>query len=147
MRHFNYFENGGPAPSSCLSCGNPKKLFDLGREIPVAGGMAQLCFTCVSELATMIGYTEKAPIEAEIAAARGIIKTLEEQLAEVPNQVDGLINGIRSSVTDFIFAVSYSDNPSEPETISDVSSPDSGVDKASKAPAGQRKAPSKPASE
>lgn len=147
MRHFNYFENGGPAPSACLSCGNPKQLFDLGREIPVAGGMAQVCLTCVTELAVFIGYAEKAPLDAEIAVARKMIATLEEQLAEVPNKVDGLINGIRSSVTDFIFAVSYSDNPGEPEAVSDISVSDSGEHKASKAAAGQRKASSKSISE
>jgi hypothetical protein len=109
--------------------------------------MAQVCRTCVTELAVAIGYAEKAPLDAEIAVARGIITTLEEQLAKVPNQVDGLINGIRSSVTDFIFAISYSDNAGEPEVVSDFSEPDSGVNKASKAPAGQRKAPSKSVSE
>lgn len=147
MRHFNYFENGGPAPSSCLSCGNPKQLFDLGREIPVAGGMAQICRTCVIELAITAGYAEKAPLDAEIAAAKSTITNLEEQLAKVPTQVDGLINGIRSSVTDFIFAISYSDNAGKPEVVSDVPSTDSGEHEAVQATAGKRKAPSKSVSE
>ena len=146
MRHFNYFENGGPAPSSCLSCGNPKQLFDLGREIPVAGGMAQVCRTCVTELAVAIGYAEKAPLDAEIKTLETEVSIRDKQLLNIPNQVDGLINGIRSSVTDFIFAISYSDNAGKPEVVSDFSGTDSGEHEADKAPAGQRKASSKPAS-
>lgn len=146
MRHFNYFENGGPAPSSCLSCGNPKQLFDLGREIPIAGGMAQVCRTCVTELAVAIGYAEKAPLDEIIKKQQDDAKLYIEQLAEVPNQVDGLINGIRGSVTDFIFAVSYGNNPGKPEVVSDIPVSNSGEHEASKAASGQRKAPSKPAS-
>lgn len=147
MRHFNYFENGGPAPSSCLSCGNPKQLFDLGREIPVAGGMAQVCRTCVIELAAAVGYIEAAPIQAIVKSAKEDIARLEQEIQKIPNLVDGLINGIRSSVTDFIFAISYSDNPSEPEVVSDISVSDSGEHQASKAAAGQRKTSSKSISE
>ena len=144
MRHFNYFENGGPAPSSCLSCGAPKKLFDLGREIPVAGGMAQICFTCVVELAAVAGYAEKVPLDAQLASAKADIARLEQELSKVPNLVDGLINGIRTSVTDFVFAVSYSDDIDKSESVQDVAVSNSGEHEASKATAGQRKAPVKP---
>jgi len=117
MRHFNYFENGGPFPSACLSCGNNAKLFELGRELQ-NGGMAQLCLTCVTELAQFIGYTEAAPIKAEIASLKAEIVSRETELAKVPTKVEDLINGIRATVTDFIFAVSYGDDTDKPKTVS-----------------------------
>ena len=147
MRHFNYFENGGPAPSACLSCGANKKLFDLGRDIPVAGGMAQICLTCVTELALAIGYAEKAPLQEEIDILKSDVEAHEIELARVPDKVEALINGIRSSVTDFIFAVSYGIDGDRTEIVSNIPVSDSGEHKASKAAAGQRKAPSKPAGE
>lgn len=116
MRHFNYFENGGPTPSSCLSCGGNKKLFDLGREL-LQGGMAQLCMNCVKELATFVGYAEKEPLLTQIGILEADVEAHEIELAKVPDLVDGLINGIRNSVTDFIFAVSYSDNSNQPAPV------------------------------
>ena len=110
MRHFNYFENGGPAPSACLSCGNNKQLFDLGRELPITGGMAQVCLTCAKELAAAVGYAPEAPLQDEISALKAELVSRETELAKVPNHIEELINGVRSSVTDFIFAVSYSDS-------------------------------------
>lgn len=118
MRHFNYFENGGPFPSACISCGSGAKLFDLGRELQ-SGGMAQLCFTCVSELAAFIGYAEAAPMANKIADLEAEIVSRETELAKVPSKVEDLINGIRSSVTDFIFAVSYSDDADKRKDVSD----------------------------
>lgn len=143
-RHFNYYENGGPAPSSCLSCGRNNTLFDLGREIPIVGGMAQLCLTCAKELAEFVGFAERAPLDAEIAHLKSEIVSRETELANVPNQVEGLINGIRSSLTDFIFAVSYSDHADKPASVQDDSSSDSGASKGGEAAPRQRKAPSKP---
>jgi hypothetical protein len=116
MRHFNYFENGGPFPSTCISCGNNTKLFDLGRELQ-GGGMAQLCFTCASELATFIGYAEAAPLKTKITELESEIVSRETELAKVPSKVEDLINGIRSSVTDFIFAVSYSDDDNQHKVV------------------------------
>jgi hypothetical protein len=118
MRHFNYFENGGPFPSACLSCGNNTKLFDLGRPL-LDGGMAQLCLTCATEIASFIGYALEAPLRDEINTLKAEIVSRETELAKVPEKVEDLINGIRGSVTDFIFAVSYSDNADKPETVSD----------------------------
>lgn len=146
MRHFHYYENGGPAPSSCMSCGRNNQLFDLGREIPVAGGMAQLCLTCTKELALFVGYAERAPLDAEIDRLKSEIVSRETELATIPNHVEDLINGVRSSLTDFIFAVSYSDNADQPAPVQDNSDTDSGEHEASKAAAGQRKAPVKPSS-
>ena len=106
MRHFNYYENGGPFPSSCVACGNNKNLYGLTRELQ-SGGEAQLCITCVKELALFIGYAEEAPLLDEVQKRNDTIYKLEADLANVPTKVEELINGIRSSVTDFIFAVSY----------------------------------------
>ena len=109
MRHFNYYENGGPFPSSCVSCGANKRIFGLTREL-VAGGEAQICETCVKELAIFIGWADKEPLEAEIDLLKMDVEAHERELAKVPDHVEELINGIRSSVTDFIFAVSYGDS-------------------------------------
>jgi hypothetical protein len=144
MRHFNFFENGGPFPSACLSCGNNAKLFDLGRELQ-NGGMAQLCLTCASELADFIGYTPAAPAKTEIAALKAEIVSRETELAKVPNQVEDLINGIRSSITDFIFVVSYSDDNNQHQTVSDPQ-PATDADSPEREAASRNpKAPSKPA--
>lgn len=146
MRHFHYYENGGPAPSSCMSCGRNNQLFDLGREIPVAGGMAQLCLTCTKELALFIGYAEKAPLDEQIDLLKMDVEAHERELAVVPDHVEELINGIRRSVTDFIFAVSYSDHADKSAPVQDDPKPDSGEHEASEIAAGKRKAPVKPAS-
>lgn len=111
MRHFNYYENGGPFPSACVACGANKRLFGLTREL-LAGGEAQICETCVKELAIFIGWADKAPLDEIIETKEAEIGSLSDQLHNVPNKVEELINGIRSSVTDFIFAVSYGDSVS-----------------------------------
>ena len=145
MRHFNYFENGGPAPSSCISCGAVKELFEVGQLL--TGGMAQICLRCSKELATFIGYVEEAPMLETINLLESDLEAHEIELARVPDKVEGLINGIRSSVTDFIFAVSYGIDADKPAPIQNDSSADAGEHKASKAPTGQRKAPVKSISE
>jgi hypothetical protein len=145
MRHFNYFENGGPAPSSCISCGAVKELFEVGQLLH--GGMAQICKKCVHELATFIGYVPEAPLRLEIDLLKNDIEAHEIELGRVPEKVETLINGIRSSVTDFIFAVSYGIDADKPAPVQDDSSADAGEHKASKAATGQRKAPVKSISE
>jgi hypothetical protein len=72
--------------------------------------MAQLCLTCAQELAVFIGYAEQAPLDKKIEELKAEVVSRETELAKVPNHVEELINGIRNSVTDFIFAVSYSDS-------------------------------------
>jgi hypothetical protein len=146
MRHFNYFENGGPAPSSCVSCNRPDQLFDLGREL-LMGGIAQICRVCVQELATFIGYAEEAPLQEQIDLLKNDIEAHEIELARVPEKVEGLINGIRSSVTDFIFAVSYGIDADKPASVQDDSDASGEQHEASKTAARQRKAPVKSVSE
>jgi hypothetical protein len=144
MRHFNYFENGGPAPSSCISCGAIKELFEVGQL--AYGGMAQLCLKCVKELAVFVGYAEKAPLELEIDLLKNDVEAHEIELARVPDKVEGLINGIRSNVTDFIFAVSYGVDADKSAPVQDVAEPTGAESEISEAPTGQRKAPVKSSS-
>ena len=145
MRHFNYFENGGPAPSSCISCGAVKELLEIGQL--QFGGMAQVCVKCVKELAVFVGYADEAPLQLEIDNLKNDVEAHEIELARVPDKVEELINGIRCSVTDFIFAVSFGVDADKPAPVQNIASSDSGEHKASKAAAGQRKAPVKPVSE
>ena len=115
MRHFNYFENGGPFPGTCISCGATKQLFDLGGT-RIDGGNNLLCKKCSVELALFLGYVEEEPLLEQIYVLEADVEAHELELARVPNHVEELINGIRSSVTDFIFAVSYSDSVSDVES-------------------------------
>ena len=105
MRQFNYFANGGPYPGTCLSCGNNKELFDLGKA-EADGSSHLLCTRCIAELAEHTGYTRKDVAVKEIDHMKAHIKDLEQQLKAVPNNVEELINGIRSSVADFVLTVS-----------------------------------------
>jgi hypothetical protein len=114
MRHFNYYENGGPFPSSCVSCGANKNIYGLTREL-LSGGEAQICITCIKELSEFIGWANPIPLEEEIDILKMDVEAHERELARVPDHVEELINGIRSSVTDFIFAISYGDSVPRPE--------------------------------
>ena len=140
MRHFNYFENGGPTPSICLSCGNTKELFDLGRELPVAGGMAQLCKKCVAELAYFIGFVPEAPVIEKIEKLEAEIVSHETALARIPNHVEDLINGIRSVSTDFVFAISGYDSVSSSAPVSDDAASADGSNEAGETAPRERKA-------
>lgn len=134
MRHFNFYENGGPFPSACVSCGANKRLFGLTREL-LSGGESQICETCVKELALFVGFAEEAPLQEEIDLLKNDLEAHERELALVPDHVEELINGIRSNVTDFIFAVSYGNSVSstkddaEPELSVEQPSEVSGVAK------------------
>jgi hypothetical protein len=55
---------------------------------------------------------QTSALEAEIDFLKMDVEAHERELAKVPDHVEELINGIRSSVTDFIFAVSYGDSVS-----------------------------------
>lgn len=109
MRQFNYFANGGPYPGVCLSCGNNKELYDLGKD-PVDGRSFLVCTRCVAEIANFTGYILREPAMREHDHLKKHIKDLETKLDKVPNLVEGLINGVRSSVADFVLAVSSSDD-------------------------------------
>lgn len=78
-----------------------------------------ICAQCVNDLAEFTGQAPKQPLLDEIAKLKAEIVSRETDLAKIPNEVEGLINGIRNSVTDFIFAVSYSGSVSSEEPIQD----------------------------
>lgn len=123
MRQFNYFENGGPYPGTCLSCGNNRELYDLGKD-PVDGRSFLLCRQCVSELASFTGYIQREPALREHDHLKAHIRDLEAQVDKVPALIEGLINGVRSSVADFVLAVSSSgDNTSDSPVQDDAESP------------------------
>jgi len=132
MRHFNYFENGGPYPGTCLSCGNNKTLYDLGKD-QGTGGSHLLCTNCVSELASFTGHILREPAIKEYDHLKAHSAELEKQLKAIPNLVEGLIDGIRSNVADFVLTVSDSSNRSSSKPVQNDT-------KASSKPAGPRKA-------
>lgn len=146
MRHFNFFEKGAPFPAVCVGCGNNKDLFDLNRELQ-SGGRALLCTRCATELAEFIGYAEKAPLLQTIETLKSDIVSRETEIAKIPTKVEELINGIRGSLTDFIFAVSYSDNANQPEAVSDAGKPDTATTGSGKTPKRVSKASVKPTGE
>jgi hypothetical protein len=125
--HFHHYMQGAPLPGTCMKCGNNQDIYDLGVE--AYDGNALICGRCVRDLAMFIGWAEEAPLREEIVSRETTIANLEEQLAKVPNNVEELINGIRSSVTDFVFAVSYSDSPSSEKPIRKSKSDGSGNSK------------------
>lgn len=122
MRQFNFFANGGPFPGSCLSCGNNKELYDLGKD-QQAGSSYLLCTRCVAEIADFTGYIQREPALREHDHQKAHIAKLEAQLASVPTLVEGLINGIRSSVADFVLTVSSSSNSGSDSPVQDDSEP------------------------
>ena len=144
MRHFIFHENGGPFPGSCMSCNNNRELFDVGGQ-PVSGGTNLLCKRCVTELATFIGFVEEEPLIEQINLLESDLEAHEIELAKVPDLVDGLINGIRSSLTDFIFAVSYDGGIHLDEDVSHDDHTDNGSNKGGAAPKRNNSAPVKPA--
>jgi hypothetical protein len=121
MRHFLYFENGGPFPGTCISCGDNKHLFDI-QGTRFDGGNNLVCRKCVIELATFIGYVEEEPLREQMYLLEADIEAHERELARIPDHIEELINGIRSSVTDFVFAVSYSDSISNSEVAEEPKS-------------------------
>lgn len=126
MRHFNFFENGGPFPATCVGCGNNKELYDLGRELPFRGGAALICSTCAKELAEFIGYTDPTTLEEELEELSRLNVSHETSLSRIPQLTEGLIDGIRSQLTDFIFAVSYDGLDGEPEDVQNAPASDEG---------------------
>lgn len=118
MKHYVYFSKGAPFPGTCVACRSNKDLFDLNADL-LSGGNAMICLQCVNNLAEFTGHTPKQPLLDEIAQLKAEIVSRETELAKVPSLVEGLINGIRGSVTDFIFAVSYSSSVSSEEPVQD----------------------------
>lgn len=146
MRHFNFYENGGPFPSTCVSCGNNKELFDLGRPLPFNGGSALLCITCSKEIAEFIGYTDPTPLEEELEELTALNVSRETAINRIPNLVEGLIDGIRGKLTDFVFAVSYEPDIDQPEDVQNAPVDDGGDSESGSGTKQDAKTPRKPAS-
>lgn len=146
MRQFNYFANGGPYPGTCLSCGNNKELFDLGKD-QQTGGSYLLCNKCVSEISSFTGHILREPAMKEHDHLKSHVSELEAQLKRVPNLVEGLIDGVRSSVADFVLAVSSGDDSSGSAPVSDDSENRRKPGRPRKTENSDNEAPSEPASE
>lgn len=85
-----------------------------------------ICLQCVNNLAEFTGQAPKQPFLDEIATLKKDIVSRETEINKVPSLVEGLIDGIRNSVTDFVFAVSYSDSVSSEDPVRDVEPSSSG---------------------
>jgi len=146
MRQFNYFANGGPFPGTCLSCGNNKKLYDLGKDEQTNASYL-LCTRCVGELATTTGYMLREVAMRENDHLKAHNKELEAQLKAVPAQVEGLIDGIRNNVANFVLTVSSSDSASSAKPVQDDEAAEPKPARPRKAADSNNKAPSKSASQ
>lgn len=122
MRQFNFFANGGPFPGTCLSCGNNKELYDLGKD-QQTGSSYLLCTRCVAELATFTGYIQREPAMREHDHQKRHIAELQAQVDAIPTLVEGLINGIRSNVADFVLTVSSSGDSGSSAPLQDGAEP------------------------
>ena len=146
MRQFNYFANGGPYPGTCFSCGNNKELFDMGKD-QQTGGSHLLCNKCVSEIASFTGHILREPAMKEHDHLKSHITELEAQLKRVPNLVEGLIDGVRSSVADFVLAVSSSSDDGGDIPVQDGAESPRKPSRPRKTKDSDDEAPSEPASE
>lgn len=146
MRQFNYFANGGPYPGTCLSCGNNKELFDMGKD-QQTGGSYLVCNKCVSEIASFTGHILREPAMKEHDHLKSHVNELEAQLKRVPDLVEGLINGVRSSVADFVLAVSSSSDDSGDISVQDGSEGPRKPGRPRKTKDSDDEAPSEPISE
>jgi hypothetical protein len=116
MRHFVHYPNGGPYPGSCATCGSPKDFFDTGID-SFNNGKVLLCRSCIADLGYNIGFALEAPLRDEIAALQAQIQVLNEMIVRIPNLTEGLIDGIRNRVANFILDVSSSSDSDSPETV------------------------------
>lgn len=146
MRQFNYFANGGPFPGTCLSCGNNKELYDLGKDEATSASYL-LCTRCVSEIASFTDHIKREPAMREHDHLKAHIRELEAQVAAVPNLVEELINGVRSSVADFVLAVSSSSDDSRSVSVQDGPEGSRKPGRPRKAENSDNEAPSESASE
>lgn len=144
-KHYVYFSKGAPFPGICVACRSNKDLFDLGADLQ-SGGNAMICLQCVNSLAEFTGQAPKQPFLDEIATLKKDIVSRETELAKVPTLVEGLIDGIRGVVTDFVFAVSYSDSISGEEPLSNAEPGDAGPSETVGDTKRNNKAPKQPVS-
>lgn len=145
MKQFNVFENGAPFPGTCVGCRSNINLYDLGIDL-LSGGNAMLCRQCINDLAEFTGQAPKQPLLDEIAALKAEIVSRETELKAVPNLVEELINGIRTTVTNFVLAVSDSSSPSSKNSVSESTPSSAGHSKTVETAERHHKAPKQPTS-
>lgn len=116
MRHFIYFENGGPFPGTCLSCGTTTELYHLDRDL-LSGGVALLCKRCAVELAEFMGYAPIADTKRTIQELEETVESLQIKLNNIPNEVETLIDSIRNSVASFVLSISSKPKPDGDKTV------------------------------
>lgn len=142
--HLNFFETGAPGPSTCMKCGDYRNLFDLG--VDVWDGAALLCQNCIKGMAELVGYVDGETASDLLNALTDELKVSRETNDRIPNEVEALINGVRSSVADFVLAISGSGDDSSSVPVQGDGDSTEAVANDVKPAAGNRKAPSKPAS-
>jgi hypothetical protein len=98
-------------------CGINRDLWDLGFE-HFRGGSAMACTVCISEVAENFGWGPLQPLQDAIVSRETEIAELRTQLATVPDLTEGFINGVRNSLTDFVFAVSSIGSGNSREAVS-----------------------------
>jgi hypothetical protein len=92
------------------------------------------------DLAAFIGWTPEAPLLAKIAELEQEIASRENTITKIPDHVEELINGIRSSVTDFILTVSGSSDNSSSVPVQRPKGSNAGNGKSGKAKSSDDKA-------
>ena len=145
MANFPFFPDGGaPFPGTCAQCGGGRDLYVM--RFDTEFGNALLCAACIRMLAEEIDYVDGKGAREVIAQLTEELHVSRETIAKIPNEVETLIDGVRSSVADFVLAISGSGDDSGSVPVqSDVNSPEAPADNL-KSAAGNGKAPSKSAS-
>jgi uncharacterized protein YoxC len=92
------------------------------------------------DLAVFNGYAPEAPLLAKIAELEQDIASREQTINNIPDHVEELINGIRSSVTDFVLAVSSSGDDSSSVPVQRPKGSDAGNGKPGKTKSSNAKA-------
>ena len=138
-RHFVVFPNGGPFPGTCVGCRSNIDLHDLGADL-LSGGNAMLCKQCALDLAVFNGYVPEAPLLAKIAELEQELASREATISNIPNNVEELINGIRSNVTDFILTISSSSDNGSGVPVQKPAGSNAGASKSGKAKSSNAKA-------
>lgn len=138
-RPFVVFTNGAPFPGTCVGCRSNVNLHDLGADLH-SGGNAMLCKQCITDLATFIDWAPEAPLRAKIAELEQELVSRETVITKIPDQVEELVNGIRSNVADFILTISGGGNDSSSVPVSSPESSNARNGKSGKAKGSNAKA-------
>lgn len=131
-RPYVVFPNGAPFPGTCVGCKSNVELHDLGADL-LSGGNAMLCRQCVTDLAEFNEWAPEAPLLAEIERLKSELASKEAVIKNIPNNIEGLINGIRNSVSDFVLTISGGSDSGSGVPVQESQLSDSGASKPRKA--------------